>query len=321
MRRNGGVLRDYQVEALTRFHTSQSDRSAIHAISLPTGAGKTAACVAVAESFLEERSQKGCVLWLAPSWFLLEQAASAVATWSPEYTLECRRIGGDRSLLRHLPTSEDGRFFFTTLHTWRERRRSALSCARPHENLLVVIDECHWGANKPILSDLLKAHLGTSCVLGLSATLKTFQHYPLNALTHRTYADLAGRYLAVPTIIDLFSNQSWSASLSRGEFTAQSLRKLATNSSRNHLIVDHVLQGLRVGTYKTVLVFACDVAHADSLERLFSRRGASVRCIHSHQKPQHVQRAVREFREGHLDILVNVSMLGQGFDLPEVNAL
>lgn len=317
-------LRPYQQQAVSALPAASRNRRVLHAISLPTGAGKTATCVSVCKTFLDTH-ENAAVLWLAPAWILLQQAYESVCEWASPYEDSCERLGGNGSVLHTLPPTDWlGNFLFTTPHTWnsRQQRREIRERFRPRKDLLVVMDECHWGANKRLLSTILQAHIGTSLVIGLSATLKELQGFTISPLCHRTFMDLAGKYLAVPTVLDLFSNQTWRAELSSmGDFSNTSLRQLASNSARNRAIVTHVNDGLHTKDYTRVLIFACDIQHAKTLHRLFSRAGTSVRLLHSQMAPGRMMDSLDDFRSGSAAVLVNVAMGNQGLDVPEIDCV
>ncbi len=104
--------------------------------------------------------------------------------------------------------------------------------------------------------------------------------------------------------------------------------KIAKSSIRNKQIVDHYLNNQ--DKYKPVLVFAIDVAHAIILNGLFEAEGVSsdfvvaqIRdaatgvTISAKDNAEKIQR----FRDGKLDVLINVEMLTEGTDLPSVQTV
>lgn len=104
--------------------------------------------------------------------------------------------------------------------------------------------------------------------------------------------------------------------------------KIAKSAIRNKQIVDHYTENQ--DKYKPVLVFAIDVNHAITLNGLFKARGVSsdfvvaqIRdmktgaTISSKENTEKIQR----FRDGKLDVLINVEMLTEGTDLPNIQTV
>jgi len=108
--------------------------------------------------------------------------------------------------------------------------------------------------------------------------------------------------------------------------------KLAKSAARNRLIVDHYLNNLE--KYKPLLVFAIDVDHAIALNALFNNRGKE-KGIKSEFVVAQIRDAktgatisvkdntdkIERFRKGEFDVLINVEMLTEGTDLPNVQTV
>ncbi|MDZ8079155.1 MAG: DEAD/DEAH box helicase family protein [Nostoc sp. DcaGUA01] len=104
--------------------------------------------------------------------------------------------------------------------------------------------------------------------------------------------------------------------------------KIAQSSTRNKQIVEHYINNRK--KYKALLVFAIDVEHAITLNALFkiekvnsdfvvaavkdSTTGATVSAKENSEK-------IKKFRNGELEVLINVEMLTEGTDLPNVQTV
>jgi ATP-dependent helicase IRC3 len=106
--------------------------------------------------------------------------------------------------------------------------------------------------------------------------------------------------------------------------------KIAKSSIRNKQIVDHYLDIDNRDKYKPVLLFAIDVDHAITLNGLFKARGvgsdfvvASVRDMKTGASVAAKDNAekIQRFRNGELEVLINVEMLTEGTDLPNVQSV
>ncbi len=104
--------------------------------------------------------------------------------------------------------------------------------------------------------------------------------------------------------------------------------KIAKSSIRNNQIVDHYVNNR--DKYKPVLLFAIDVEHAITLNGLLKKRGVSSdfvvskivdiatgATISSGDNSKKIER----FRNGELEVLINVEMLTEGTDLPNVQTV
>ena len=110
-----------------------------------------------------------------------------------------------------------------------------------------------------------------------------------------------------------------------GKSTAKTI---AENRERNHCIVDHYIENKNI--YKQTLVFALNIDNAIALNSLFNRKNvrseyvvSSIRdavtgvSVSSKDNKDKIDR----FRNGDLDVLVNVNILTEGTDLPEVRTI
>ena len=73
------------------------------------------------------------------------------------------------------------------------------------------------------------------------------------------------------------------------------------------------------------LVFAATTEHANHLDRLFARWHPALRCAVVHSGPDisegEVDRRMREFHAGRVDVLIQVRKASEGFDAPPVSVL
>lgn len=115
---------------------------------------------------------------------------------------------------------------------------------------------------------------------------------------------------------------------SPGALGMEAAKLIAAHSERNRLIVDTYVKNRE--TYEKTLVFAINVDMAIALSTLFRERG--VRCdyvVSSLRDPatgvnrtnEQNQAVIQKFRDGDLDVLVNVNILTEGTDLPQVQTV
>jgi len=108
----------------------------------------------------------------------------------------------------------------------------------------------------------------------------------------------------------------------------QVAEKIAMSSIRNKRIVDHYVENRE--KYKPLLVFAVDIQHAISLNALFTNRGINSDFVASKImdegtgatiSPRENSEKIKRFRAGELEVLINVEMLTEGTDLPNVQTV
>jgi ATP-dependent helicase IRC3 len=104
--------------------------------------------------------------------------------------------------------------------------------------------------------------------------------------------------------------------------------KIARSAIRNKQIVDHYVKSQ--DKYKPLLVFAIDIDHAIALNSLFKSRGVSSDFVVSSIRDMNTgvtisdkknSETINRFRNRELEVLINVEMLTEGLDLPNVQTV
>lgn len=72
-------------------------------------------------------------------------------------------------------------------------------------------------------------------------------------------------------------------------------------------------------TRHQIVASACSIDHARSIRHLYQERGFEAREIHSDMPEAEKTRILRDLNQGTLDVIVQVSMLGEGFDHPPLS--
>ncbi|MBD2454848.1 DEAD/DEAH box helicase family protein [Nostoc sp. FACHB-87] len=104
--------------------------------------------------------------------------------------------------------------------------------------------------------------------------------------------------------------------------------KIAQSSIRNNKIVDHYIKNRE--KYKPLLVFAIDVEHAITLNAIFRLKGINSDFIVASVKDLNTgatvsikgnSEKINKFRNGEIEVLINVEMLTEGTDLPNIQTV
>jgi DNA repair protein RadD len=91
----------------------------------------------------------------------------------------------------------------------------------------------------------------------------------------------------------------------------------------NQHIVDSSLEKLeelrQSGTRHQLIAVACSINHAREIRSLYVERGFTADVIHSKQSAEEQQAILLALRNGTLDCIIQVQMLGEGFDHPKLS--
>ncbi|HEY9861954.1 MAG TPA: DEAD/DEAH box helicase family protein [Candidatus Obscuribacterales bacterium] len=221
--------------------------------------------------------------------------------------------------------------------------------------ILLVVDEAHHATAKTYrkLIEAIKENFqergnaGGFKILGLTATpfrtdkgeqglLK--QVFPDDIIFSEHLRTLITRgILAEPVFENLTTNLDFYQELTNKDIKAieafdklpkKVAEKIAMSSIRNKRIVDHYVTNRE--KYKPLLVFAIDVDHAIALNAVFKSRGINSDFVVSQLSdlntgakisPKENSEKIKRFRAGELEVLINVEMLTEGTDLPNVQTV
>jgi len=122
------------------------------------------------------------------------------------------------------------------------------------------------------------------------------------------------RIFAPPSDLDM-SKVSLSAD---GDFNKRKTRRAVRSST---IIGDVVEKYLEIAPGKLAVVFADSIENANDITKNFQDTGIRAEMVHSKTPDTTRDEIVRRFRERELDVLVNVDLFGEGFDLPAVEVV
>jgi superfamily II DNA/RNA helicase len=100
-------------------------------------------------------------------------------------------------------------------------------------------------------------------------------------------------------------------------------RGVALSAPCNQHIVDNSLQKLeelrQTGTRHQLIAVACSINHAKDICAMYRERGYATEIIHSNQTDEEKAEVMNQLKNGTLDCIVQVQMLGEGFDHPKLS--
>ncbi len=148
-----------------------------------------------------------------------------------------------------------------------------------------------------------------------SATLKGYikrlkASYVAPAEIELGFSDERGRTYTLDQVLEL-KEADW---FSRGVALARPCNQHVVDSSLEKL--EELRQS---GTRHQLIAVACSINHAREIRSLYQERGFNADVIHSNQSTDAQEAILSALRNGTLDCIIQVQMLGEGFDHPKLS--
>ncbi len=195
---------------------------------------------------------------------------------------------------------------------------------------LIIIDEAHHSAAdswKKVLAKFSKAK-----IVSMTAT-------PFRSDKQEIEGELVYRYPFKRAMMNGYVKRvkAWYVAPSELTFTAKGETKtynldevlkmkekdwfsrgIALSEICNRSIVDNSLEKLeelrQTGTQHQIIAVACSVDHARAIRSMYSSRGYKADVIYGQMADDKKEAVLRRLKNGELDCIVQVQMLGEGFD-------
>ena len=339
-------LPDYQAELLESVRDALSQSDGNFLVQMPTGAGKTRVMMEAISSYLNSNDADcaGGILWLAHSEELLEQAWGALSLiWAAKGT-RALRLNRLYSSFNPSQADLDNSVTFASLQkvgriaSDRPELLQKLGCFFKK----IVIDEAHK-ATAPTYRRAIEKLSGRygSQVVGITATPGRGAD---NDIANRELASVFSGRLLSPELgddpieelrrrgilsrinrivlssgYDFVSHGTESVESGDDDFDKRTLAAVGRSSSRNRVIVDAVVEQVRLG--KPTLIFACSIDHAKTLSAALALKGIRTAYLDNETSPTRRRRTIAEFQNGTIDVLINFGILSTGFDAPKTGAV
>ena len=200
---------------------------------------------------------------------------------------------------------------------------------------IIVIDEAHLIQQKPnsMYQKLFKGMKSGYKRLGLSATIfrrqSGYLHEGEGAMFNKVSFDLSSSDAFMSLIEDgylcdmIAKSTNYEMDVKGVKTTAgdYNQKALVEKFDRPHITDRAVKELIKYGkNYKSWLIFAIDIKHADSIHRTLLGLGIKSMCLHSRSKNE--RHSVTEaFKKRDIQALVSVGMVTTGFDAPNVDLI
>ena len=352
--KNPRQLYEHQEEAIRKLDAMDKRGSFRTLLVLPTGGGKTLTAAYWLLRNAVDQNKK--ILWLAHRHLLLEQAAEAFArnaytdTMVNRTVFNYRIISGMHDKPVHIQKTD--RILIASKDSMI-RSLDKLKNWLNGEEIYLVIDEAHHAVAKSYkkIIQYVADHTKSMRLLGLTATPFRTSEDEQGALKQVFTDDIVYKtdldslikkgILATPTFIDCNTNIQFTEHL--GVQALKSIENLDTlpeniandiadNKERNRIIVEEYLHNYE--KYGQTIVFALNKVHAIALNKLFNEKGKAygIRSEFIISEIQDMitgitisnadnERKIEAYRNGEIQVLINVNILTEGTDLPKTHTV
>lgn len=314
-------LRSYQQDCVTAIITAIAAKVRLKAlVILPTGAGKSYVIAGVAMEY------DGPILVLQPTKELLEQNLE-----------KFQLLGGEASVYSaSFNSKEVGHITFGTLGSVIK----AIDEFKDLKDLLIICDEAHFKYDpKPgsqfrqFLSGVKPQH-----IVGLTATpfrlinsLAGASLKMINRTNPRVFSDI----LYVQQIPDIIEKGFWAPSLderwtfdsellelnsSGSDYTDSSIKSANEENDTNRSIAIRLLELLKEGKRKSILVFTDSVESAEIFTEYF-KQYTTTKMVMGKTPKKERNRTIQGFKEGTINLIFNYDCLAIGFDHPALDTI
>lgn len=351
---NPKQLYEHQGDALKKLDTIDKKKEFRTLLVLPTGGGKTLTAVQWLLQNVIDKGKK--VLWIAHRHLLLEQAAEAFA--KNAYTdsmvnhtvFSYRIISGMHDKPVHIKETDN---IVIASKDSIVRSLDKLNDWLNGEDIYLVIDEAHHAVAKSYkkIISYVEQHAKTMKLLGLTATPFRTSEDEKGALKQIFTDDIVYKtdlnalikkgILATPIFEQCGTNIEFAEHLgAKALKNIENLdilpddiaKEIADNKERNRLIVDEYMNNYE--KYGPTIVFALNQNHAIALNALFNEKGraygiksdfiiSSVRDMITGItiSNEDNERKIEKYRNGEIQVLINVNILTEGTDLPKTHTV
>ena len=325
-------------------------------IQLPTGAGKTSMTIESIIDFYRLSEQKNpCVVWMAHTDELCEQAIEAFnRAWKDKGTFAVELIrlwGGNASDYKPKESPSFIVTSFQSAYSMIRTRNDDVFAAFNHisgKTNLLVVDEAHMSLARTYKSAIELFSNKHTKLIGLTATpgrhsiegnneetieLANFYNNNIINMNHFCGDQTPVQYLQSQGILSkvevrkLITNythdltpQELESLQVTGNLSDRAIKEVSKDVERNSLIFKQIKNVCKLRKKKT-LVFASSVENSNSLAAMLVHQGVLAKSVTGDTNPSDRMKAVKDFNDGKLEVLINFNIFSTGFDDPLIDCV
>lgn len=333
-------LYDFQEEAVNALKNHFVDKDMQNGmLVMPTGSGKSRTSTYF---LIKEMISRGYqIIWLAHRHMLIDQAADCFYRFAglsklvnpdiDDYRLSC--VSGEHLRMSQIDKHEVIVASVGSAYRNRKHLRRVLG-----KKVMVVVDECHHTlapSYRETIETIKKCRKDTK-LLGITATpvrandsdsAKLMEIFGNNVIYDISLSTLIKKgILANPKFERIETNEEIEPIISideeklirrYGELPETLVSKIADSASRNKTIIEQYMENKE--RYGKTLIFALNVVHCRFIYEELKQRGVRAGYIHSGKDDNTA--VINDFKNGNLDVLVNVNIMTEGTDVPDIQTV
>lgn len=333
-------LYDFQEEAVKALKEHFIDNDMVAGmLVMPTGSGKSRTSTYF---LIKEMISRGYqIIWLVHRHSLIEQAADCFYRFAglskienpdiKNYRISC--VSGEHLRMSQIDKNEVIVASVSSVYRNRSHLRRILG-----KKVMVVVDECHHTlapSYRETIQFIKKIRKETK-LLGITATpvrtsdvdsnrlMKIFENHVVYSISLSTL--IKKGILADPIFERVETEEEIEPIISideeklirrYGELPETLVNKIADSASRNRVIIEQYMSHKE--EYGKTLIFALNVVHCRFIYDELKKRNIHVGCIYSGKVDNTA--VINEFKNGDLDVLVNVNIMTEGTDVPDIQTV
>ena len=333
-------LYDFQKDAVRALkeHFIDNDRAA-GMLVMPTGSGKsrTSTCFLIREMI----SRGYQVIWLVHRHMLIDQAADCFYRYAGLSKIENPKIKSYRLTCisnAHMKMSAADKDDVIVASVNSVCRNTSHLSRILKRKVMIVVDEAHrtFAPSYRKVIGYVRKHRKDVKLLGITATpirandedSKTLLALYDNVIIYDVSMSelIKRRILADPTFIRVETNEDFEPQISfdegkwidkNGELPESLVNKIAISKARNICIVSQYLE--HRDEYGKTLIFAMNILHGRLLKEDLDKAGVQCGFIYSGNTDN--LKIIKDYRHGKFDVLINVAILTEGSDIPEIQTV
>ncbi len=279
-------LRDYQSELISNVSKAFESYSKLLVVA-PCGSGKTI----VASAIIDSEIKKGNKVWfIVHRKELLDQATSTFGDKAEVHMIQ--------TLVRRLNKITD----------------------IPD---LIIIDEAHHATSRSYMT--VVERLSTTRVLGLTATPTRLSGAPLGELFEHM---IVGTTANILTKLGFLAEYDYYAPKIDTDFTKAKIIAGDYKSSDIDFLMDKpkiygdiISNYIKLALGKKTIIYCSSIDYSKKIEQLFNDNWFVTRQFDSNTPKVERDKIIQDFRDNKVQVLVNVDLVGEGFDVPDCECI
>jgi DNA repair protein RadD len=334
-------LRDPQRDAYLRAYEFFSGGGKTAVIQLPVGCGKSGLAAILPFSIA-----RGRVLIITPNLTIKDELQKTLDITNRQKCFWRRMqvlADGDMIAGPYVCTLESGNvsvceqshIILTNIHQLATNADKWLNQFPPDFFDLIIVDEAHHGVASSW--KLVFSRFPEAKVINLTATPfrsdrqelegDLIYRYPFKSASIKGYIKKLKASYVAPTELT-FTVAGTERTFTLDEVLAMKdeewfSRGVALSDPCNVSIVNNSLEKIEQlrlsGTKHQIIAVACSINHGQRIRSLYEERGYRAEIIHSKLDADKQEEIIRDLKNGTLDCIVQVQMLGEGFDHPKLS--